>query len=129
VANRKPQEDVSLLDVLVDGFEKNEVLDGFHWRELPMPNEMAAARKFAILAEEARRWKGPPLRYEEESERRLATWSDLEIRQAGRGIMVRAKAPSFNHWWHESTTWAGDPMGPIFQWIEQETSEKHGASG
>jgi len=41
---------VSLLDLLVDGFEKNEVLDGFHWRDLPIaargcsPTDCWAAR-------------------------------------------------------------------------------------
>jgi hypothetical protein len=35
--NGKSPEDASLLDVLIDGFEKNEVLDGFHPRDLPMP--------------------------------------------------------------------------------------------
>lgn len=34
VAQRAP-EDATLLDVLIDGFEKNEILDGFHWRSLP----------------------------------------------------------------------------------------------
>ena len=116
----KRQDDASLLDVLIDGFEKNEVLRGFHWRDLPMPDEAAAARKFATLAEEARRWKGAPLRYEESEARRLAAWPDLEIRQTGRGIMLRIKAPCFGRWWHEPTTWAGNPMGPIFDWIEEE---------
>src|SRR5256885_1206644 len=47
------REDVTLLDVLIDGFEKNEILDGFHWRDLPMPDEDAAVRKFASLSQQA----------------------------------------------------------------------------
>ena len=54
------QEDATLLDVLIDGFEKNEVMDGFHWRNLPMPDEDAAIQKFRALLDDARRWKGEP---------------------------------------------------------------------
>jgi hypothetical protein len=57
---RKTPDDATLLDILVDGFEKNEVLEGFHWRRLPLPDEEAAAAKFFSLIDEARRWKGPP---------------------------------------------------------------------
>jgi hypothetical protein len=39
--DRRP-EDATLLDVLTNGFEKNEVLRGFHWRVLPMTDEAAA---------------------------------------------------------------------------------------
>lgn len=60
----KRQENATLLDVVIDAFEKNEVHHGFHWRELPMPDEEAAARKFATLSDEARRWKGVSLRSE-----------------------------------------------------------------
>jgi hypothetical protein len=119
----KGQEDATLLDVLIDGFEKNEILGGFHWRDLPMPDEHAAGRKFAALAAEAKRWKGPPTRSEERAGRRLAAWEDLEIRQAGRGVMVRVRAPWFSHWWHEPSTWEGHPMGAIFDWIRQERPE------
>lgn len=116
----KTQENASLLDVLIDGFEKNEILDGFHWRDLPMPDEEAAGRRFGSLLEEARRWKGAPTRESEQPGRRLAAWDDLEIRQAGRGIMVRARAPWFHQWWHAESTWQGDPMAPIFAWLAEE---------
>jgi hypothetical protein len=118
------QEDATLLDILIDGFEKNEILDGFHWRNLPMPDEDAAVRKFGALVDEARRWKGPPARLQEEPPRRVAAWPDLEIRQVGRGIMVRARAPWFDTWWHERKTWADDPMGPIYEWLEAERVSK-----
>src|SRR5438094_3048114 len=78
------QEQATLLDVLIDGFEKNEMMGGFHWRTLPMPDESAATSKFASLADEGTRWKGPPARFHDEAPRRLAAWPDLEIRQAGR---------------------------------------------
>lgn len=116
----KSPRDATLLDVLVDGFEKNEVLDGFHWRDLPMPDECQAVEKVAQLIEEARRWKGTPARLQQLEGRRLAAWPDLEIRQAGRGIMVRVRAPWFGEWWHHSPTWEGDPMGAIHEWIEAE---------
>jgi hypothetical protein len=114
------QEDATLLDVLIDGFEKNEVLDGFHWRDLPMADEDAAVRKFAALVDEARRWKGEPARLQREAARGLAAWPDLEIRQAGRGVMVRARAPRFGAWWHARETWEGDPIGPIHHWIAED---------
>lgn len=118
------QEDATLLDVLIDGFEKNEVLDGFHWRNLPMPDEDAAIRKFQALLDEARRWKGEPARLEDEPPRRVAAWPELEIRQVGCGIMVRARAPWFAGWWHERQTWEGDPMGPIYDWLREERSSQ-----
>lgn len=120
MSERKQQQDASLLDVLIDGFEKNDVLDGFHWRDLPMPDENAAAIKFATLMEEARRWKGEPARRVEEPTRRLVVWHDIEIRQAGRGVMVRVRAPRFHDWWHDRSTWQGDPMGPVYEWIAGE---------
>ncbi len=129
MTNGKLQDDATLLDVLIDGFEKNEVMHGFHWRQVPMPNEGAAALKFASLAAEAQRWKGTPLRTEERSGRRLAAWSDLEIRQAGCGIVVRVKAPWFSSWWHEPKTWSGDPVAQIFEWIEEEAAQNLGRSG
>ena len=54
------QEEATLLDVLVDGFEKNETIAGFHWRTLPMPDEAAAARKFEALADEGATLEGRP---------------------------------------------------------------------
>jgi hypothetical protein len=114
------QEDATLLEVLVDGFEKNEIMDGFHWRDLPMPDEAAAVRKFEALAGEAERWKGPPIRDERSGPRRIAAWPDLEVRQAQRGIMVRARAPWFADWWHDAGTWQGDPMDALYRWLDEE---------
>ncbi len=34
--------------------------------------------------------------------------------------MVRARAPWFDAWWHDEATWAGDPMGAIEDWLEEE---------
>jgi hypothetical protein len=122
MASDKPPENLTLLDVLIDAFEKNEILDGFHWRSLPMPDEAAAVRKFASLSDEAARWKGSHVRYEEREHRRLVAWDDLEIRQAGRGVMVRARAPRLDGWWHDRATWEGDPMGALYDWIREERS-------
>jgi hypothetical protein len=120
MTERKTPEDASLLDVLIDGFEKNEVLDGFHWRRLPMPDEHAAARKFRSLTDEARRWKGPPSRIDDQPGRKLNAWPDLEIRLAGRGLVVRARVAHLNDWWHDDRTWYGDPLGPAFDWIAED---------
>lgn len=113
----RSQEEITLLDVLIDGFEKNESFTGFHCRELPMPDENAAHRKFAAFSDEARRWKGTPIRAQDDNGRRLAVWEDLEIRQVGRGVMVRVRPPGFSSWWHDERTWEGDPMGPMFDWL------------
>jgi hypothetical protein len=118
VSNGTSQESATLADVLIDGFEKNEVFGGFHQRTLPMPDEDAARRKFVAFSDEARRWKGEPARVQDDSGRRIAAWPDLEILQAGRGIMVRVRAPWFS-WWHDRSTWEGDPMGPIFDWLRE----------
>lgn len=116
----KSQTEATLLDVLIDGFEKNEILGGFHWRELPMPDEASAAVKFRELTEEATRWRGQPARVVDEAGRQMSAWPDLQIRRIGRGIMVRAAAPFFDHWWHQRETWEGDPFGPIYDWIDED---------
>jgi hypothetical protein len=116
----RPRDDVSLLDVLVDGFERNEVMGGWHWRTLPLVDEESAIRRFGEFVQEATRWKGAPERVLSEPARRLAAWSDLEVRQCGRGILVRARAPRFGSWWHVPATWDGDPLGPVYDWIEEE---------
>ncbi len=55
----KRREDATLLDVLIDGFEKNEIFDGFHRRALPMPDEESASERFSAFVTEAEPWKGP----------------------------------------------------------------------
>jgi hypothetical protein len=120
MAGKRQPADATLLDVLVDGFEKNEVLHGFHSRLLPMLDEAAAVQKFTAFTHEATRWKGAPLHSEEREGRRLSLWLDLEVRQAGRGVMVRALAPRFDDWWHDESTWGGDPMTAIFAWLNED---------
>ena len=99
--------------------------------ELIFPYEMALARparaelapRFAEVRawiDEARRWKGEPTRLEDRGGRRLAVWPDLELRQAGRGVMVRVRAPDFSAWWHASDTWSDDPMAAVHDWIEED---------
>lgn len=117
---RSRPEDATLIDVLVDGFEKNEVLEGFHWRELPLPDEAAAVRKFGELMEEARRWKGGPARQVDDRARHLAAWPDLEIRQVGRAILVRVRTAQFGQWWHAEETWSGHPFDGVYDWLEEE---------
>src|SRR5687767_5785174 len=114
------QIEATLLDILIDGFEKNEVLYNHHSRELPMPDEDSAARKFDELADEARRWRGSPIQFDV-SARRIAKWDDLEIRQAGRGILVRALTPRFSTWWHEEATWQHQPLDAVFAWLDEES--------
>ena len=118
-APRRSPEHATLLDILIDGFEKNEILVGFHRRELPLPDEEAAVRKFESLSEEARRWKGAPVRSEADGFRTLASWSDLEILQAGSGVMIRVRSPFFSDWWHDERTWRNDPMRDVQSWINE----------
>lgn len=117
MAEKRSPEDATLLDILVDGFEKNEIIEGFHLRILPMPDAEAAIRKFTALNAEAERWKGRPEHKEEQPDRRLAVWPDLEIVAAGRGIMLRVRAPRFDEWWHEESTWRGAPLDMIYDWL------------
>ncbi len=113
------RQNVGLLELLIDGFEKNEVLEGFHWRTLPMPDEASARAKFDSLVTEGERWKGAARR-REAAERRLAAWSGMEIRQSGRGILLRARATGFEKWWNDRAVWEGDPLAPIYAWLHDE---------
>jgi hypothetical protein len=117
---RATPEDASLLDVLIDGFEKNEVLRGFHWRTLPARDEAAAIEKYESLVAEARAWKGTPLNQRRDGPRNITQWRDLQIRQLGRGVIVLVRAPRFSDWWHDEKTWRGDPFGPIYEWLAEE---------
>lgn len=87
---------------------------------LPLQSEGAALEKFLALAEEARRWKGEPTRTVDADTRRLVGWADLEIRQAGRGVVVRVRAPWFSGWWCDPATWQGEPMGRVYDWLAEE---------
>jgi hypothetical protein len=116
--------EATLIDILVDGFEKNEVLGRFHDRSLPLSTVEEARTKFESLCDEATRWKGEPLRREHSGPRQLAVWSDLEIRQAGRGVLVLAAAPCFDHWWHDASTWADNPMGDVRRWVLEGMRER-----
>jgi hypothetical protein len=64
--------------------------------------------------------EGAPARAVEDVGRALAAWPDLEVRRAGRGIVVRARAPWFSEWWHDRETWNGDPMDPVHAWIAED---------
>jgi hypothetical protein len=123
MTERRRQQDATLMDLLVGGFEKNEVLDGFHFRQLPMPDDVSAANKFRALVDEVRSWKGAPIHTEETPTRQLATWQGFEIRRAGRGIIVRVMAPSFDHWWSTPAAWSGDPMSQVFAWLGEEARD------
>jgi hypothetical protein len=114
--------DASLLDVIIDGTEKwGEWLGGFTDRELPMPDEATAIRKFEAFAREGLAWKGPSIEEQRQGPRRFVRWPDLEIRQAGRGIMVLVRVAHFDEWWHAKETWAGDPMGLVRGWRREKT--------
>ena len=121
-------DDATLLDILIDGFEKNEMLDGRHQRVLPLADEPAAARKFAALVAEARRWQGDPTRHEHVGPRRVATWARLEIWQAERGVLIQIGAPRFYDWWNDRAIWDGDPLGAVYRWLDEEPTPTDPAS-
>jgi hypothetical protein len=114
----KPQKDVTLIDILVDGFEKNEILHGMHWRQLPMPDEASAIAKFATLVDAATRWKGAPV-LTESGKRRKAAWDGFDIRQTGLAIYVRIKAPWFNCWWHDAA-WDDESFDDLHAWLRED---------
>lgn len=68
----------------------------------------------------ATRLERSPDRDVEEAGRRLVAWSDLEVRQAGCGIVIRVQTPRFADWWHDAVTWEGDPMGLVHAWVTEE---------
>lgn len=115
----KRPEDATLLDVLIDGFEKNEMLEGFHERVLPLRDEQMARARFIAFSEEVLRWKGHPIRRAEQAGWQLTAWADLELLQAGRAIAIRIRAPRFSAWWHEPDTWRGEAMQRLFEAWEQ----------
>jgi hypothetical protein len=115
----KTQHDVTLIDILVDGFEKNEVPDGTHWRQLPMPDEASAIAKFASLVDEGARWQGKSPVLTETGKRRKAAWDGLDIRQTGLAIHVRVKTPWFNAWWHDAK-WDHESFDDLYAWLREE---------
>ena len=116
----KSRDEITLLDVLIDGFEKNEILGGYHSRSLPLRDEATAVRTFGNFVAETTRWQGPPVRTLEHDGRRLAAWRDFEIRQAGCGILVRVWSPWFGDWWHEPAVWDDDPLKDVDEWIAED---------
>ena len=117
----KSRDKITLLEVLTDGFEKNEILYGYHTRVLPLPTEPDAIAKFGEFVDEVKRWQGEPKRSLEQTGRRLAAWSDLEIRQAGCGVMVRVSSAWFTDWWSDENVWAHDPLGDVYEWLAEDT--------
>jgi hypothetical protein len=112
-------DDVTLIDLLMNGFEKNECFDDWFWRQLPAPDDATAIRKFEEFAAEGRRWKGEPLETVSESDGRAIVWSDLQVRQKGRGVLVAGKSGNIASLWYADSTWNGDPMGDVFGWFSE----------
>src|SRR5262245_31409227 len=59
-------DDVTLIGLLLDGFEKNESIRGWHWRELPAPDEATAVTRFQAAPERESR-RAQPVRSDEPS--------------------------------------------------------------
>jgi hypothetical protein len=118
----KPDDQLTLLDVLIDGFRKNEILDGYHMRDLTLPNEAKAIGVFGSF-EEATRWQGAPLRTFERARRRLAAWRNFDIRQLGRHLVVRVWSPWMRDWRYDVTTTDADDADSdeLGQWLADDT--------
>jgi hypothetical protein len=109
-------EDMSLLGVLMDCFEKNEIWDGWFLRRLPLADATTAARKYREFRDELVRWKGAPRAEETGETWRRSDWGDIRVKQAGRGIMIWARSDGVSDWWHESESWQGDPLAEAWHW-------------
>jgi hypothetical protein len=46
-------------------------------------------------------------------------WSDLQVRQKGRGVLVAGKSGNIASLWYADSTWNGDPMGDVFDWFSE----------
>lgn len=109
-------EETSLLGMLADCFEKNELIEGWFRRELPLADPPAAGRKYREFREELVRWKGRPQAEDAGPGWQRADWGDIRMKQAGRGIMVWLRSAGVSQWWHESRIWAGDPLADAWEW-------------
>ena len=69
MTDRRRPEDSTLLDILIDGFEKNEVLGGMHLRRLPLPSAEAGRAVFDRFVAEASTWQGAPTDVRDEGHR------------------------------------------------------------
>lgn len=118
MTDRRRPEDSTLLDILIDGFEKNEVLGGMHLRRLPLPSAEAGRAVFDRFVAEASTWQGAPTDVRDEGHRAVVRWPDLEIWWAGRGIHIRARS-SVRHWWHALSTWADDPTEAVWAFRDE----------
>lgn len=106
----KSQTAATLLDVIVDGFEGfqgcMESVGGGRRRQLPMPTAEEALVKFNDFVADASRWKSTPAWPHDTDTRKVATWSDLQIRWEGRGVLVLVPDPNFDSWrlfWTQDT--------------------------
>jgi hypothetical protein len=111
--------DVTLIDLLMNGFEKNESIGNWFWRQLPAPDDATAIRKFEEFAAEGRRWKGEPLESVSDSDGRAIVWSDLQVRQKGRGVIVAGRSETIAQVWYANSSWNEDPMGEVFDWFSE----------
>ena len=109
-------EETTLLAVLVDCFEKNEVIDGCFHRWLPLGDPQTADRKFREFRDELARWKGSPRAEDAGLGWQRADWGDIRIKQGGRGIMVWVARTGVRDWWHAEETWDGDPLADVWDW-------------
>ena len=109
-------EETSLLGVLIDCFEKNEMLEGWFMRQLPLADPQTAARKYRAFRDELVRWKGPPMAEDEGEGWQRADWGDIRMKHAGRGIMIWVRQAGVSKWWHEDETWADDPLAKVWDW-------------
>jgi hypothetical protein len=98
----------SLATVLVDGFEKNEILGGWHERVCPFSTDADARAAFETWAVELRSWLGPPSLAHDD---RYAWGDRARILVSGRGVGVWITCDArFREVWADQRTWEGQPL-------------------
>lgn len=107
---------ISLLQAVAFWFEKNEVVAGWSQRIVPMETEDEARETFANWVQELSRWKGTTATEVRESGQR-AQWSDIRIKQQGRGVGLWIRYGQITEIWAEvEQDWDDDACAHVYRW-------------
>lgn len=107
----------SLLTALVDGFEQNEIVDGWHPRTCPFASDDAARVAFRLWAMEITRWLGEGRAIGD----RAVEWpKQLRMKRDGPcvGIWIRADF-DFRERWHSRAMWQGGRCDGAMEWEDE----------
>ena len=112
-------EDLTLLAVLSQCFEVDEMIDGYHLRTAPFGSETVAVARFAQWKSEIEHWLGP--REGEDAggdgeDWQRAWWPDLRMKRTGRGIAFWVRSARVERWWHDTELWEDPGLDGLWQW-------------